>query len=78
MRDRNQKEIQPGISVPYRRLVDYLAGDPALGFVRHGVIKTVPRLRWTNTITDALPTDLIPGLLALGVFLAAICGMPTV
>ncbi|MGB3984826.1 MAG: putative sulfate exporter family transporter, partial [Limnochordia bacterium] len=25
-----------------------------------GVIKTVPRLKgWTNTITDALPTDLI-------------------
>jgi uncharacterized integral membrane protein (TIGR00698 family) len=41
-----------------------------------GVIKTVPRLKgWTNTITDALPTDLIPGLLALGVFLAAICGI---
>ena len=41
-----------------------------------GVITTVPRLKgWTNTITDALPRDLIPGLIALGVFLALISGV---
>jgi len=41
-----------------------------------GVITTVPRLKgWTNTITDALPVDLIPGLIALGVFLALISGV---
>lgn len=38
-----------------------------------GVIQTVPRLQgWTTSIRDALPLDLVPGLLILGVFLAAI------
>ena len=41
-----------------------------------GVIKTVPRLKgWTDNIASALPADLIPGLLALGAFLAVICGI---
>lgn len=41
-----------------------------------GVIKTVPRLKgWTNTITDALPMNIVPGLIALGAFLAVICAV---
>lgn len=41
-----------------------------------GVITAVPRLKgWSTNIGDALPLDLIPGLLALGVFLAVIAAI---
>ncbi len=41
-----------------------------------GIIQTVPRLPgWTDSITEALPFALIPSLIVLGLFLAAISGL---
>ena len=53
-------------SVPHRRLVDSMAGNAADCFSSNRRNPNSARLQgWTTSIRDALPLDLVPGLLIL-------------